>query len=97
MVSVKENHALPDTGTARKHMVLIGGTQKQNPKPQIERYPSVRTICLRGEEQKVYITTKMPLRKELRGGVTFWHFYYKIVLKFPDFDVLRTFSDKRKR
>jgi len=29
----------------------------ENDTPQIERYPSVRTICPGGEEQEVYITT----------------------------------------
>ena len=29
----------------------------ENDTPQIERYPSVRTICPGGEEREVYITT----------------------------------------
>ena len=59
-------------GTVRKPTGTIGDMRRRslkpqierfplckNDTPQIERYPSVRTICLGGEGQKVYITTKV--------------------------------------
>ena len=34
----------------------------ENDTPQIERYPSMRTICPGGKDQKVNITAKQPPR-----------------------------------
>ena len=44
-MSAKENHALLDMGTARKPTGTIGDMLRRSLKPQIEQYPSVRTIC----------------------------------------------------
>ena len=68
----------------------------ENDTPQIERYPSVRTICPRAG------CREHPKKQICRCGrcsvaALAFHIYLKNVLKQPDYCCFRTFSGKRKR
>ena len=69
---------------------------KLNDTPQIERYPSVRTICPREGSREHLKKHKRRCGKSSVAALPFG-IYNKNVLKQLDFDVLRTFSGKRKR
>ena len=74
----QDAHILPLSKTTFDQIERF--TLCENDTPQIERYPSVRTIYLRGEEWQVYITAKRRCEKCSVAALLFG-VYYKNVLK----------------